>query len=193
MKIKFVITALALVIISTECLAQEVNVGIKAGTDIHKINGKSFDEEYNFGYHAGAFVTIKFGKIGIQPEVYFSQVNATKGSDSSSVFNINNIKEAKLSYLNIPLLLNLGFSKNVTIQLGPQYSILFNESSSALTNGQNAFKKGDFSLVGGLQVKVSKFRIYGRYVVGLSDINDFDNREKWKNQTIHVGLGYAIF
>ena len=98
-----------------------------------------------------------------------------------------------MSYLNIPLLLNLGFSKNVTIQLGPQYSILFNESSSALTNGQNAFKKGDFSLVGGLQVKVSKLRIYGRYVVGLSDINDFDNREKWKNQTIHVGLGYAIF
>ncbi len=193
MKSRILLLSVMMAAISLPSFSQSFKFGVKAGADINKVTGKSFDEEFKIGYHVGAFATIQMNKIGIQPEVYFSQVNAKKGSDSSAFFNINNIREAKLSYLNIPILVNLNFSKNVAIQLGPQYSILFNESSSALTNGQNAFKKGDFSLVGGLQIKVSRIRVYGRYVVGLSDINDFDNKEKWKNQTIHLGVGYAIF
>jgi hypothetical protein len=61
-----------------------------------------------------------------------------------------------------------------------------------LQNGEDAFKKGDFSMVGGLQVKLLKFRIYGRYVVGLSDISDVSNSGEWKNQSIQLGVGIAL-
>lgn len=177
--------------------ARKLSVGVKAGADLNKITGKSFDEEYKAGYHIGAFAEVKVNKIGIQPEIYFSQVNAEKGSDGQSFFNANRISKAKMSYLNIPVLVNVYFNKNVALQLGPQFGALINKSISGTGNVNNTFKNGDFSLLGGLQVKISRFRIIGRYIVGLNDINDVTNSNlysdgKWKSQTIHLGLGYAI-
>lgn len=164
-----------------------------AGIDLNKLKGKSFDEEFKFGYHAGAFVEIKVKKIGIQPEIYFSQVNAKSRKDLNSDAVLSGVDtKIKLSYLNIPILVNFYFNPNVALQLGPQFGILFNENISAVQNGEDAFKKGDFSMAGGLQVKVSRFRVYGRYVVGLNDLNDVTNNEKWKNQVVHLGIGYSI-
>ncbi len=164
-----------------------------AGIDLNKLKGKSFDEEFKFGYHAGAFVEIKVKKIGIQPEIYFSQVNAKSRKDLNSDAVLSGVDtKIKLSYLNIPILVNFYFNPNVALQLGPQFGILFNENISAVQNGEDAFKKGDFSMTGGLQVKVSRFRVYGRYVVGLNDLNDVTNNEKWKNQVVHLGIGYSI-
>jgi hypothetical protein len=42
-------------------------------------------------------------------------------------------------------------------------------------------------------VKVSSLRIYGRYAVGLSNINNLDNQDQWKSQSIQVGLGLSLF
>lgn len=177
--------------------SQKVYLGIKAGADVHKIIGQSFDEEFKFGYHAGAFLEIKGKKIGLQPEVYFSQVNAATGKTASDInnININEIKKIKLSYFNIPILVNLYFNKNVALQVGPQFSALVNQDISGESNAENAFKKGDFSLVGGLQIKITRFRVYGRYVAGLNNKNDLKqaiDNSKWKSQTIHFGIGYAI-
>jgi hypothetical protein len=47
-------------------------------------------------------------------------------------------------------------------------------------------------MLGGLQLNISKLKIYGRYAVGLSNINDIDNQDKWKNQTIQLGVGFAL-
>ena len=187
-------TVIFILFFGVAAFSQGVHVGLKAGTDIHKMSGKSFDEEFKFGYHVGGFVTIKIKNIGIQPEVYFSQVNARTGTNPNTVIpgGSSSFKNIKLSYLNIPILLNVKFSKNVDFQLGPQYGILVDQNN-ILSSGKEAFKSGDFSINGGLQVKVSKFRIYGRYNIGLSNLNDATDTEKWKSQAIHVGLGYAIF
>ncbi len=196
MKIKLAATVILLTVFSTVTFCQKVNVGIKAGTDLHKVTGKSFDEEFKFGYHVGAFAEIKVKKIGIQPEVYFSQVstNTKTGTNSGAVLNGVDAK-LKFSYLNIPILANIYFNKNVALQAGPQFGIVMNESNSIISNGEDAFKKGDFSLVGGLQVKVLKFIIFGRYIVGLNNRNDIPNdisNEKWKSQSVHLGLGYSF-
>ena len=53
-------------------------------------------------------------------------------------------------------------------------------------------RANDKSMLGGVQLKFSKLRVYGRYVVGLNDINDIDNKEKWKNQSIQLGVGLAL-
>ncbi len=66
------------------------------------------------------------------------------------------------------------------------------KGNTVLQNGQDAFKKGDFSMLAGLQLHFSKVRLYGRYMVGLSDINDIDNQEKWRTQTVQIGLGIAF-
>jgi hypothetical protein len=196
MKIKVSIAVIIFSVLTNAAFCQKtVNLGIMAGTDLHKIMGKSFDEQYKFGYHAGAFLEVKVKKIGIQPEVYFSQVNVEDGNDSTQIFNINKIRKAHLSYLNIPIMVNLYFTKAVALQVGPQFGILVNQNNTGYGNVENAFKSGDLSLAGGLSIKISKFRVYGRYVVGLNDKNDGkvpSDNSKWRSQTIHLGVGYAI-
>jgi len=44
-----------------------------------------------------------------------------------------------------------------------------------------------------LQFNLGSLRIYGRYNIGLSNLNDIDNTEQWKSQQIQVGLGLKIF
>ena len=193
MKPRLLLTTLFFALITHISFSQKVNFGVKAGIDLNKLKGESFDEEFKLGYHAGVYGELKISKIGIQPEIYFSQLNAQSRKDlnSDAVFAGINTK-VHLNYLNIPILVNYYFNPNVALQFGPAYSILFNENISAVQNGENAFKKGDFSLNGGLQLKISRFRVYGRYIVGLNDLNDVTNNEKWKNQVVHLGLGYTI-
>jgi hypothetical protein len=59
-------------------------------------------------------------------------------------------------------------------------------------NGVNAFKDGDFSMVGGAQVKLSSIVLSGRYVIGLADISDIGDRDRWKNQGFQFSLGLSL-
>ena len=194
MKMKFLFAALILGTSASTVVAQDFEAGIKAGAEIHKIDGKAFADEFSYGYHAGAFAQLKFGKKwGIQPEVLFSSVKVDTSSSFSSVYDFNNVKDVKLQYLKIPLFLTYNPNPFVTLQVGPQYGILLQKDKSLLKNGQAAFSSGDFSIVGGMQLNIAKLRIYGRYAVGLNNINDIDDQDKWKNQNIQVGIGYALF
>ena len=176
--------------------AQGFSAGIKAGANVNKLTGKSFNEQFTYGYHAGAFVQIKLGKrLELQPEVVFNQVNTDTSSQFSQLYKINSgtISNIKLNYLSIPLILNYKLSKGISIQAGPQYGILLDQQKDLLQNGKSAFKDGDLSLLAGMQIKFASFRVYGRYVVGLNNINDIDNQDKWKNQSVQLGVGFAIF
>jgi Outer membrane protein beta-barrel domain len=175
--------------------AQWFHAGLKLGTNVNKIEGESFSNKFTYGYSAGAFAEIKLAKKWmIQPEVLFNQVNTDTSDKFSQLYKISpsTITNIKLSYLSIPLLLNYKVSKIISVQAGPQYGILINQNDNLLENGRKAFKQGDFSLLGGVQVKLASIRIYGRYAVGLSNLNDIDNRDKWKNQSIQLGVGFAI-
>ena len=133
-------------------------------------------------------------KWSIQPEVLFNQVSTDTSDKFSELYNINadKVSKIKLNYLSIPILLNYNLSKGISLQAGPQFGILMSQSKGLLQNGKDAFKTGDFSMLGGLQLKFSSIRLYGRYAIGLSNLNDIDNRDKWKNQSIQLGIGLTI-
>ena len=119
------------------------HLGAKLGANLGKIDGESFNQGYNLGYLAGAYVDLGFSKsIGIQPEVLFSQTN-TKIDSGYKVYEPEAIIGSKkhLNYLNIPILLNINASKLLTLQLGPQFSILMNKDESLVQNGQHAYTK----------------------------------------------------
>ena len=80
----------------------------------------------------------------------------------------------------------------VTLNVGPEFSALIDHDENLLQNGERAFSGGDFSMIGGLQLNLSRLRVYGRYNVGLSNINDIDEKDKWKNQQIQLGLGVKL-
>jgi hypothetical protein len=193
MKSKFLGLVIVLAMTSSLSFAQGFKIGIKGGADIHKIDGKSFSDQFSYGYHLGGFAEIGLtSRFGIQPEVLFSSVSVDTADNYSSVYNFNNVKDVKLNYIKIPLLLNYMPNKFVSLQLGPQYGILLDQNKNIFENGKQAFKNGDFSMLGGLQLNISKLKLYGRYAVGLSNINDIDNQEKWKNQNIQVGIGLTL-
>ena len=188
--------SLALVAISLNVAnAQSFHAGIKFGANINKLSGQSFKDEFTYGYHAGIFTEIPISrKWTIQPEVVFSEVNKDTSSKFSQLYNLNanRASNIKFSYLTVPLILNYNITSLVSLQAGPQFGILLDQHKDLLQNGKAAFKQGDFSMVGGVQVKLSSFRLYARYVVGLNNLNDIDNQDNWKNQSIQVGVGLSI-
>ncbi|MCG2615662.1 PorT family protein [Terrimonas sp. NA20] len=196
MKVKFLLPLLACMFVSTVTMAQ-FHIGFKGGANITKVDGESFKDKFSYGYSLGVFAEIGLGeKFHLQPEVLFNQYSSTVDSNYRHVYqNIfsSNQSKVKLNYLSIPILLNYKLLGNfLSLQAGPQFSILMDQSKNLLQNGGNAFSKGDFAMVGGVQLKLSSIRISGRYVVGLNDINDIDNQDKWKNQGFQVGVGFAL-
>jgi hypothetical protein len=146
----------------------------------------------------GGFVQININKKwGIQPEVLWNQISADTVSGFKALYQnlgnqSSNFNDLKLNYISIPILLNYSPVKMLTFQAGPQFGILLDKNNTLLQNGGNAFKNGELSLLGGVQLNLLKLRVYGRYVIGLNDIGDVGSSEKWRNQGLQVGVGIAL-
>lgn len=194
MKSYFLSLALVAILLNV-ANAQSFHAGIKFGANVNKLSGQSFKDEFTYGYHAGIFTEIPIlKKWTLQPEVVFSEINTDTSSKFSQLYNLNATRASniKLSYLTVPLILNYNITNLVSLQAGPQFGILLDQRKDLLQNGKAAFKQGDFSMLGGVQVKLSSLRLYARYVVGLNNVNDIDNQDSWKNQSIQVGIGLSI-
>lgn len=196
MKLKLL--ALAAIVCCTQAATAQLTAGIKAGTNISKIEGKSLKDEFRYGYLVGGFAMIGLGKtFAIQPEVLYTQTQTRVESDFRNVyqtaFRQMRNGEVKLNYLTIPVMLNYKAIGNVfALQAGPQFGVLLNKDNTLLENGRNAFKGGDFSMAAGAQLKISKAVISGRYVVGMNNVSDIGDQSKWRNQAIQLSVGLAL-
>jgi hypothetical protein len=198
----------ACLLIAFTCLlqttqAQSFKLGVKVGGNMNKIEGQSFNDGFKFAYHAGAFAEINFNKKwGIQPEVLWNQMGGVPSNfqtvygtatnvSISSLFSGDNV--FRLDYLSIPILLRYTTVGGIfTFNVGPQFGIVLQQDKTLIQNGQDAFKSGDFSMVAGLQLNLLMLRIYGRYNIGLTNINNIDKSDKWTSQQLQVGLGIKL-
>src|SRR5215813_6616709 len=183
MKTKFLTLAAALLV--SQLMMAQFHLGFKAGANITKVDGKSFEQQFRYGYNLGGFAEIGLSsKFSFEPEVLFNQYSSTLDSSYRSIYEnviASNQSKVKLNYLTIPLLLDYKLIGPIHLQAGPQFGILMSHDKTLLQNGGNAFKNGDFSMAAGAQIKLAQLRITGRYLIGLNDINDIDNQDKWKN------------
>lgn len=196
MKAKFLFPLFVALLVSSATMAQ-FHVGFKVGTNITKVDGASFKNQFKYGYHLGAFAEIGLGKKwGLQPEVLFNQYSTTLDSNYKHIYqNVfsNDQTKVRLGYLTVPVLVSYKLiPKVLMLQAGPQFGILIDKNKELLQNGVKAFTDGDLSMVGGLQVNLSTVRISGRYVIGLNNINDIDNQDRWRNQGFQLSLGLAL-
>lgn len=194
MKKKFFSLLILACVFSSIGFAQGLHVGVKGGANIFKVDGKEFEDEYKFGYNLGAFAEISLSqKWGLQPEVLWNQTNFRTGNEFDDLYSngVSNFK-GKLNYLSIPVLLSFKPSRILTLQAGPQFGILIDKDQDLFTNGKQAFKSGDFSMLGGVQLNIGGTKVGGRYVVGMTNISDIDNKEKWKNQGFQLYVGFRI-
>ena len=191
---KFKLSVVLITLFFANAAIAQFTLGVKAGANIFKVEGKSFKDEFNYGYHLGGFANFGIGgRFSLQPEVLFSQYQTTTDSTFSNIYEnaLSNTSNVKLNYLSIPLLLNYKLGSLISLQAGPMFSILMDQNKSLLQNGEDAFSKGDFSMLGGAQLSLGKIKFSGRYSIGLNNINDIDNQDQWKNQgwQLSVGLG----
>jgi hypothetical protein len=102
-KVKLSLLVIVCFIASVGAFAQaQLSIGVKAGPNFANLNVHDANATYQSrtGWHGGAFVLIKLAKVGIQPEVLFSQQGST------IKFNQQNLK-ANYSYINVPIIVKL--------------------------------------------------------------------------------------
>lgn len=176
--------------------AQGIHIGAKFGANLSDPSGKSFQSGFHFGYHAGLFSEIMLTKkIGLAPEILFSETNLQAGNSYTSLYgavSLANVSDIKLHYLSIPVLFAYHPIPFITFHAGPQFGMLMNQTQTLTAKDTDAFKKGDISVLAGAQLNILKFRVYARYVVGLSNINAIDNQDKWRSQSLQAGLGFTL-
>ncbi len=195
-KIKLSISAL-LVILSVEtAMAQaSVSLGLKGGLNFANVNTSSVTAAYESraGYHLGAFLTAKFTKLAIQPEIIFSQ-QGSKIVVSGTSFDSN------FSYVNIPVMLKFYLVSGLNLQAGPQFGFLTSATgpdpagiASGTVDIKSYLKSTDFSIGLGAGFDIKKFSIDARYNLGISEINDAVGLAAAKNQVFQVSLGFKLF
>ncbi len=195
MKRNAFVLSLCLLFAVGQARAQGFHIGIKAGANLFKMDGESFDQEYKFGYTVGAFSELNFtSRWGIQPELLFNQTNYRTGTQFSDIYpdGVNGVK-GKLNYLSIPVLLSFRPIPLLSLLAGPQFGILLNQDEHLVNNAGQAFKKGDLSVVAGAQLNLASIKLGARYVIGLNNINDLQNENNWKNEGWQLYAGFRIF
>jgi hypothetical protein len=197
-----VVCASLLLMASQSAIAQvQLAVGIKAGPNFAKINtDANAQENYNnrTGFHGGAFVLIKATKIGIQPEVIFSQQGSTVKINSQDY-------ESNFSYVNIPIIIKLYTVAGINIQAGPQFGFV-NSAEAPVLTAPNTYtvqdvkaraKGSDVTAAFGLGWDLPfGLTIDARYNLGLSKIYDkapTNETANAKNQVIQLSVGYKLF
>jgi hypothetical protein len=192
---KGTIVVAGIILASHVANAQSIGIGIKGGLNFAKLNGnQSLSQNYDnrTGYHVGGYALFKLGKIGIQPELLYSQ-QGTKYS-----VNINKF-DANFSYINIPVLIKLYTVAGINLQVGPQIGFATN-STATVTNDAGTqtfsqFIKGkDISVAMGLGWDLPfGLSIDARYNLGVSDNNNSPYTGQVKNQVIMISAGYRLF
>jgi hypothetical protein len=180
--------------------AQRLHYGLKANLLLNSIQGDGLESSFSPGFQGGAFLELDFNKkFGIQPELLFTQSTNKKADDFATFYpnsrNTQAREKIKTSAITVPLLLRYTPIPAVTLNIGAQYTNMFFIDENLLkASVGDAFKKSDIGGVAGVTINVANVRFYGRYVLGLVDINNIPSPEKheWKTQQITIGLGVAF-
>ena len=169
-----------------------LNFGIKGGVNAMKIDNQSFRDGFNYGFLAGAYVHVNTSqKFGFGGELNFAQAITKPAQDIQTVtgsINLKEIRDVKMEYLGLPLYLNFG--NKFKLQAGAQFNIKLDESDTVYENVRYIFGSNDIQGLVGFQWNLPlHLFVNGRYLVGLSDINDVGAADRWKSQTIQATVG----
>ena len=188
----------------TDC-REKLQFGLKIGgnyANVYDTKGENFKADPRFGFAAGAFISLPFGKyLGIQPEIQYSQ-RGFQGSGNILGFTYKFNRTT--TYIDVPILLALKPSEFITIVLGPQYSYLIKQSdvftSSTINSDQeqefknNNIRKNTLCFVGGADVTIKHIVISAR--VGwdiLTNKGDGTSTDpRYKNEWYQLTLGYRF-
>lgn len=161
------------------------NLGLKAGLNVASVNGDDTDNlDSRIGFFFGGFAELCLSNnFAIQPEILYSAQGFKYKEGEFTT-------ELQLDYLNIPIMAKFKLTDELIIEAGPQigFLLLANEvfespGNSGDNDVKEEFKNIDFGANIGLVYQFEGGLNFGaRYNLGLSNINDFEGSDSFKNQ-----------
>jgi len=186
---------IGLFIASVSFAQEHINLALKLGQNFSKVDNVAADRT-QASFHIGAQASIRLTNfISLAPEVILSQTKLEANPSLMDVIGNNNLQPETyhLNYLSFPVLAQFKPSNKFIIELGPQYSVLMNQSKDGKELANMAFKSGEFAFIGGAKIQFSGIAAYGRYVVGMQDINSLQDQQHWKTRQWQLGISLNLF
>ncbi len=183
----------------------KLDLGLKVAANFANMGGAEWEPGYKPGIAGGAFFGVSRNRFGGSVEVLFSQVKYTgsgldfyrtaKANDNFATGKDSTTKgEFAVSYLSIPILLNVKIVGPVWFQVGPQFNNIvgISDKDALVKDTKDLFKNGELAGVLGLQVNLGALRLSGRYIIGLSDVSVSTAADSWKQKNVQLGLGWSF-
>lgn len=182
-----------------------VSFGIKAGTNysnVYDSDNEDFVADGKFGFAAGAFVAIPFGKfIGIQPEILYSQ----KGFKSSGTYFGSTYEMTRTTdFIDVPVLLAVKPIDKLTLLFGPQFSYLMKQKDNFTGGTISSTQQQDFDndditknilgLTGGVDINVDNlvFGLRAGWDIKTNEGNGDSSTPRYKNMWYQATVGYKF-
>ncbi len=174
---------LALLLVPFVVEAQGVGLGVKAGANFSNQAVKDISIKTATDYLVGAYLNLNFtDKFGITPEVLYSAYGS-KWNDIRVDFG----------YIAIPLMVRYKPVKLLSLEAGPQFSILTSAERDDIGDIMNQLKNNDFGIGLGAGLHLPLGLNAGiRYVLGFMNISDVSG-ESIKNRTFQIYAGWTLF
>lgn len=165
----------------------QAQFGLRAG--FSSANFSDFDSDAIAGFHVGAYYKKDLGFISIEPGIQYSQ----KGHERIASINDGGVKNDRLNYIDLPVLLRVNFLPFLNVFAGPQGSVLvsrklefLNGDTDTSTEPIKGYDIGAVVGVGanlplGLNAQVS-------YDIGLQSVNYYN--QDVKNNVLKISIGY---
>ena len=208
---KILFAAIAL-FIGSGAIAQDVRLGIKAGTNFSTLTGLSDEisdmfgglNKMGFGVHVGGFLEYAFNeRFSLHPEILYSR----QGTDlDGHLLKVSISGYYSLNYINIPILLKVNIAEGLSVEIGPQVGFLISSYRTITlknteTNAELEIATGsitsksntvDFTAAIGLSYTFAEnFVVSARYGLGLTKVSKTSGNN-WKNSVIQLSVGYKF-
>ncbi|PZX56565.1 outer membrane beta-barrel protein [Algoriphagus chordae] len=165
----------------------QAQFGVRAGYS--GANFSDFDSDAIGGFHAGAYFRKDLGFISVEPGVYYSQKGHTR--NESQIAPV--VKQDRLNYVDIPVLVRVNFLPFLNVFAGPQGSVLVSrkleyEDGSSDTS-MDPIKGYDISGVVGLGANLPLgLNAQVSYDIGFQSVNYYN--QDVKNNVLKISLGF---
>lgn len=143
------------------CISQDFKGGISIGAVASQVDGDFYSGYHKTGFLFGGFINRKLSDQNVlQIELRYIQ----KGSHHRIDPNIpgSTYYKMRLNYAEIPVLFQYIYKNKYIIDVGPSVGVLFasleegiNSSGQLITSHENNFKRFEYAIQGGVQLKLS--------------------------------------
>lgn len=184
--------------------AQSPMLGLRVGLNLDNTSGDDIENKFHAFFLGGIYAGIKFEKISIQAEGYFTQTRVSAGDNFGNAFKnylkqgATNVKDGdfKMNELSIPVLVGFKVAPRLWLQAGPQFTsvVSIKDKDDLLKETKDVFKSGYVSGVVGAWVDLPfHLNASARYIFGISDRNSADDvPATWRTSHIQLSVGLKL-